>query len=78
MQDVAAFGRVPKEVKGPAIETEVTEEKLARKVRKRGLRKEAQEMFEKLKSKQGYLQWQFIPCCRWQSIYSQRRFTPCC
>ena len=69
-QEVAAFGRVPKELYRPVTETEIAAYKLARRVRQRGLRKEVQEMFEKLTSKQGYLQRQLIPCCRWQSIDS--------
>ena len=39
MQDVAEFGREPKELNDPATETEVAEQKLAREVRKHGLRK---------------------------------------
>jgi len=50
MQEVAAFGRESKELYRPVTETEIAEDKLARKVRQRGLRKEVQEMSEKLKA----------------------------
>ena len=39
MQEVAAFGREPKEIYRAVTETEIAEYKLARKVRSRGLRK---------------------------------------
>ena len=50
LQDVLEFGRLPKELKNPATETEVAEQKLAHQVRKRNLRQRAQEMLEKLKA----------------------------
>ena len=50
MREVAAFGREPKELYRPVTETEIAEYKLARKVREHGVRKEVQDMFEKLKA----------------------------
>ena len=72
LQDVLEFGRLPKEFNNPATETEVAEQRLARRVRKHHLRERAQEILEKLKSNERYRQCQFIHGC----LVSQRRCTP--
>ena len=41
MQEVAAFGREPKEIKEPTTETEIAEYKLARKVRRAAFEKKS-------------------------------------
>ena len=50
LQDVLEFGRLPKEFNNPATETEVAEQRLAKRVRRHHLQERAQEMLEELKA----------------------------
>ena len=49
LQNVLKLGRLPKEFKNPKTEKEDDEHHLARQVRRRNLREQAQNMFKKLK-----------------------------
>ena len=53
LQEVLRLGRIPGEFNNPKTETEVAEEKLAKPVGKRKLRKRAQEMLQKSKASSG-------------------------
>ena len=50
LQDVLEFGRLPKELKNPATETELAESRLAYRLRWHHLRERAQKMLEELKA----------------------------
>ena len=46
LQDVLEFGRLPNETKNPKTESEIAEQKLARRVRQNNLRDRAKAMLE--------------------------------
>ena len=50
LQDVLELGRLPREFKNPATDTEVAEQRLARKIRRQHLRERAQQRLDEFKA----------------------------